>query len=163
MTDPAAPVTVTFRLTEEEFASTWRKLATRRRATWLAFVAAAVVAAVGIGNSEASLIVLGALLALWWCYCLYAATPRTVWRRAEHGAQSYTFAEDGVTAKLPDYEARYDWAHWEKVALAKDVYVFTSKRGGYIFVPRRAFVSDLDEGDFRELTAVQIDSSRPPG
>jgi YcxB-like protein len=86
--------------------------------------------------------------------------PAIMWNKSPtvHELQLLSYSEAGISARSNFAESQLDWKFYSDTFETKDCYVLKSSRRSYVFIPKRAFVSRLDEIEFRRLVVSHTDS-----
>lgn len=152
-----ANVRVSFTLSKGEFYSAWTRLQLRRRA------------ALGFASVGVALVVLGVLIgsppviasgvvyaAYWFIYCVWWL-PRRLWRkhRRFREPQAFTFSDNSVSTEFAEVRSTTDWSYWIGLERVGGAYVLRSK-GGYLFIPVRAFEDESDARRFWDFVGGRI-------
>ncbi len=146
--DDLPVLTLKFTLSRPEFLAISRRMCVRRWPLWLPRVVAGIAfVAFGVATSNAVAILIGAVIAGGWLCYGYGFAPIYCWRKLPHvqGEQVLRLSEEAVTAELGDVTSRTAWDFWRGVSTLGDGYVLRSRRGGFVFVPSRAFATPEDE------------------
>lgn len=166
------PVTVNFKLTEQEFLSACRAMTlgdSRQRLRvfaapplWAAAMTAMLTVVFDFGLSSALLFTLSptALLGALYYYTL-DVLPRRAFRgdRKFQDPVTFTFTPDHVFARTRLIESRIDWRLYTDVLEGRDCYVLVYGKDVRMLtpVPKRAFRSREQEQAFRALALPRFD------
>jgi hypothetical protein len=95
-------------------------------------------------------------------------TPNRIWRRVkkQFAVRTLEITDEGISRHTTLNDSLLKWPMFSDVELQDDLYLLTVGKGpGCFMIPRRAFISQVDEEAFRDLaersTAVHSDHQAP--
>ena len=90
-------------------------------------------------------------------YALYILPPKR-FRQEPKFKDEYIldFSEDGLIFKTEQLNSKLDWSYYNKVWESDKFYLLFYGKGLYTFIPKRAFVSEAQQDQFRKLLNTKI-------
>lgn len=167
------PVTVHFKLTQEEWVAAYRKLLMRSGLMRVAAIVSVVAVVYPVLMSLLYGFGLGyglkLLASVWWFvlvtaglyYYIISVSPRRFYRadRRFRDAATYTFAEDHFTCRGKFIESKVDWGLYTGVREDEKMYllIYGQEINAITPIPKRAFRSKRDEQAFRAIVFPRFD------
>jgi len=151
-------LTVCFTFTDAEIRRMARYGLLRSRGPILLLAAGIAILAIGAGTGKSVWFAVAGAELVGWAALVFVA-PR-VGLRGTGDEQTLSFSEEGVTAANARGSQRFDWNHWRRWSVARELYLLRGAGSVFTFVPRRAFASEDAESEFRALLARHLAATR---